>query len=283
MGGAGDKTRPRVPSALQQLILGYLNTCRFMARFWFRAMVVLLFLLPLGFYGAVKSSVEALVSGVMFWLIIGAISRFLVFEFRQLRAARVARRIDRRIPRSSPSRLSLIEWIGEHNDGNYLNTLLKKLGVPPRTARAYTTPLAEGVGFPTDKVEGITGALFEKISGAGSQGGSVQTHVYTTSQTQMLKDGEWVTVHSETSTDGDGTSPSEAVQKALAMLNDDDEPPPGFEPIPVSSAEQSVPAAAAARERNRPGRERPSLDYMPLEPDRYDPDGDDPPDAKSKR
>ena len=86
-------------------------------------------------------------------------------------------------------------------------------------------------------------------SGFASQSNGVQTHVYTSTQTQILNaDGEWVTVQSSSSGDGDGTPPSEAVQKALAMLGqgasdvvaipeeEAAEPPPGFEPIPLSPA-----------------------------------------------
>jgi hypothetical protein len=263
--------KPRVPSALRQLLNGYVNTCRVMTKLWFRAMVVLLVALPLGIYGTDKSWVEAAVSGIGLWILVGAISRFLVFEFRQLRAGWVARTIERRTPRDHPSREAVVDWIKGHNDGNYLNTVLKKLGVPPWAAHPGTAPRSELEKFAA------------KVLGGGSfatQPDNVQTHVYTTTQTQMLnEDGEWVTVQSSTSSDGAGASPSEAIQKALAMLGQGAsegvvlpeeevaEPPPGFKPIPLSPA-----GSDASRKRGEDSRRKSRrLAYMPLQLDHYDP------------
>jgi hypothetical protein len=256
--------KPRVPSALKKLLHGYVNTCRVMAKLWFRAMVVLLFALPLGIYGTGKYWVDAAISGIGLCILIGAISRFLVFEFRQLRAGWVARRIERRIPRDHPSREAVIDWIKEHNDGNYLNTVLKKLGVAPGAAN----PVLSKSAFENFAATVLGG------NGFANESEDVQTHVYTTTQTQMLnEDGEWVTVQSSTSSDGDGAPPSEAIQKALAMLGqeDDPQPPPGFKPIPLSTARGNAPRG----EQEDRTRERRRLDYMPLQVEDYDPHEED--------
>jgi hypothetical protein len=240
-------------------------------------MVLLFFALPAAFYGAGKSGPDAAVYGVGFWVVLGVVTRFLVFEFRQFRAGRVARKIEKRVARDHPGRDAVIEWIAQHNDGNFLNTVLKKLGVSPWAARAYGTPLAESVVAPGPKLQ----ELAEKLLGdAGSpaQSGSVQTYVFTSTQSQMLnEDGEWVTVHSSTSGNDEGVPPSEAVQKAMALLGqggfdaapepaaESAEPPSDFEPIPLSPPGDEPSRATRGRPRGR----RP--DYMPLQLEDYEP------------
>ena len=207
-----------MPTDLKQLVLGYLNTCQVMTRLWFWAAGLLLFALPLGFYGAGKNWVEASVTGGGLWLIFGVISRFLVFEFRQLRAAWVARRIRQRIPAGRERWQAMVRWIAEHNDGNFLNTILKKLGVPPRFSGAYAVPHAETVSSPLRGLDRITESLLGNFDQAEGDG-TAQTSVFTTTQTQELRDGEWVTVESSTTSHGN-VSPDEAVREAMALLEE---------------------------------------------------------------
>lgn len=276
------ETKPHVPAALKTLMRGYVNTCRVMSTLWFRTMLILLVALPLGIRGTGQSWVEAAISGIGLWILVGAISRFLVFEFRHLRAGWVARKIERRIPRGHPSREVVIEWIREHQDGDYLNTVLKKLGEKPGASHSLIAPLQRAVSSPKSAFERFAANVLGG-SGLGGQSESVQTHVFTTTQTQMLnEDGEWVTVQSTTSSDGDGVPPSEAIQKALAMLGrgsselvvapheeEDAGPPPGFEPIPLSPPTGAVPG-------RKKGRRKPKrLSYMPLEVEDYTPREED--------
>jgi hypothetical protein len=253
-----------------------------MTTLWFRAMMIILVALPLGIYGTGKSWVEAAISGIGLWIIVGAISRFLVFEFRQLRAGWVARRIERRIPRGHPSREIVIDWIREHNDGDYLNTVLKKLGEKPGESDSALAPLQQAVSSPKSAFQSFAANVLSG-DGFGGQSDNVQTHIFTTTQTQMLnEDGEWVTVQSSTSGDGDGAPPNEAIQKALAMLGQGDaevvvvpaeeaaQPPPGFKPIPLSSAQADAPG------KRKKGRRKPKrLTYMPLQLEEYDPHEDE--------
>jgi hypothetical protein len=271
--------KPRVPSELERLLRGYLNTCQFMTRLWMRTMLVLVVLLPAGFYAAGKNVLEAGISGVGLCVLLGVITRFLVFEFRQFRAGRVAVRIDQRIPRRHPSREAVVEWIAEHNDGNFLNSVLKRLGVSPRTSRAYTTPLEENVVATSPAFLAFAEKLLNGSEGP-SQSGGVQTYVYATTQTQVLnEDGEWVTVETSTTDGGEAVPPSEAVQKAMALLrpggSDADtgsgggDPPPDFEPIPLSAPSSDTPRAPEERPDRRESRLR--LGYMPLQLDDYRP------------
>jgi hypothetical protein len=257
-------TEAMVPQSLRELVLSYQNTCQVMTRLWFWAMAVLFLALPLGILGAGRSWVEASVTGGGLWIILGVISRFLVYEFRQLRAGWVARRIKRELPVGQDRWKSLIQWIGENNDGNFLNTMLKKLGVPPRFASAYAIPHQESLDTPFRGFDQLAGSLlgrFEELS----DGGTSQTCVYTTTQTQELRDGEWVTVESETTSSGDVT-PDEAMRRAMAMLQDEASVVAVQEPLPLSREPAGAnPCAEAGRGRRR-------LDHLPLELDEFQPD-----------
>ena len=242
-----------MPSDLKQLVLGYLNTCQVMTRLWFWVVAVLFFALPLGFFGAGKNWVEASITGGGLWLIFGVISRFLVFEFRRLRAAWVARKIRQRIPAGRERWQAMVRWIAEHNDGNFLNTILKKLGVPPRFSGAYAAGHPESVESPFRGLDQITDSLLGKFDRPGGDD-SARTSVFTTTQTQELRDGEWVTVESSTNSHGN-VSPDEAVREAMALLEE--------------QVEEQV-------ETGRPrSRRRKRLNYLPLELDEFEPVGDD--------
>jgi hypothetical protein len=253
-----------MPADLKQLVLGYLNTCQVMTRLWFWAVALLFFALPLGFYGAGKSSVEASVFGGGMWLITGVISRFLLFEFRQLRAGWVARRIRRRIPVGRERWQAMVRWIAENNDGNYLNTILKKLGVPPRLSAAYVTGHEESLDSPFRGLDQLTDNLLGNFDSRGDDS-SARTSVFTTTQTQELRDGEWVTVESSTTSHGN-VAPEQAMREAMELLEEQAQivDRPAVEPIPV--------AAESPRRSRRSRRKR--LDYLPLELDDFEPERD---------
>jgi len=258
---------PRVasmPSDLQRLVLGYLNTCQVMTRLWFWAVALLLPALPLGFYGAGKNWIEALIAGGGLWLIFGVISRFLVFEFRQLRAAWVARKIRRRIPAGRGRWQAMVLWIAEHNDGNFLNTILKKLGVPPRFAGAFAVAHPERASSPFRGLNQITDSLLGNFERPGGNG-TAQTSVFTTTQTQELQDGEWVTVESSTTSHGN-VPPEEAVREAMARLDEQ-----------VETSRVSLPVATTGKKRRR------RLDYLPLELEEFQPGQEEDGDEESDR
>jgi len=268
-----------VPGPVRETVLGYLNTCRVMSKLWVWAMAFLAVALPLGFYGAGDNHVEALVNGAGFWIILGILSRLAVFEFRQLRAGWVARKVGRDIRPGTPTWETLILWIAENNDGNYLNTVLKKLGVSPRSVGVFATPLRETLAGTVPQVAEMAGEIFERLVPSGPD--STQTYVYTTTKTQMLnEDGEWVTVDSETSSSGD-LPPDAALRRALQAMEEAGASVPGIAgasgrsrregPIPLSGAEEGRPGAVAAAPRQR--RARP--DYLPLELDEFDPAEDE--------
>ena len=93
----GPERAAELPRSVKELVLGYLNTCQVMGKLWFWVMAFLAVGLPLAFYGAGNTQIEALINGGGFWLITGILSRLAVFEFRQLRAGWVARKIGRRV------------------------------------------------------------------------------------------------------------------------------------------------------------------------------------------
>ena len=269
----------KVPKPVRDLVLGYQNTCQVMGKLWIWAMAILAVALPLGFYGAGNNQIEALVYGGGFWLIIGILSRLAVFEFRQLRAGWVARKIGRRMRAGTPAWEALVLWIAANNDGNYLNSVLKKLGVSPRSVGIFSTPLAETLGATAPQLADMAGEIFERLVPSGSD--STETHVYTTTKTQMLnEDGEWVTVDSETSSSGDGP-PDEAIRRAMAMLEQAGAKlPDGMIAADATRRGGSIPLSPAAQERPRAGRaesreQRGRPDYMPLELDEFDPDDDE--------
>lgn len=268
-----------VPRPVRDLVLGYLNTSQVMGKLWLWTVAFLAAALPLGFYGAGNDHVEALVNGAGFWIILGILSRLAVFEFRQLRAAWVARRIEGRIRAGTPAREALIRWIAENNDGNYLNTILKKLGVSPRATGIFAAPLRESLGVEVPRMAGLASEMFERLVPSASD--STRTCVYTTTKTQMLnEDGEWVTVDSSTSSCGD-LPPEDALRRTLAALEEAGTAaaatggtggaPRRDGPIPLSSAEADRPRATRLESGER--RRRP--DYMPLELDEFDPDDED--------
>ena len=266
---ADDKERS-IPEDLQQLVLGYQNTCQVMSKLWFWAMGILLIALPAAFYGAGKDTIEALASGGGLWILFGIISRFLVFEFRRLRAGWVARKIERRIPAGRKLWQAMIRWIAEHNDGNYLNTLLKKLGVPPRFARTYASTMQQALAASPTAAGGFAASLLEKLD-FPSSGGSTQTCVYTTTKTQELRDGEWVTVDSSTTSNGD-ISPEEAMRQAKALLEREAASlSEHSEPIELSPEPEGIVWAEPARPGSRRKSRRKKLDYMPLELDDFQP------------
>jgi len=261
----------KVPASLKGLVLSYQNTCQVMTRLWFWAMALLFFALPLGFLGAGKSWIEASVTGGGLWIILGVISRFLVYEFRQLRASWVAKRIKRDIPMGQERWKGLIQWIGENNDGNFLNTILKKLGVPPRFSSAYARPHQESLDTPFRGIDQIAGSLLGRFGRSGEDGDS-QTCVYTTTQTQELRDGEWVTVESETTSSGDIT-PDEAMRRAMAMLQEEASAISGgrTETIPLSPEQAGSTPAAEFTDQGRASRSRRRFDHLPLELDEFQP------------
>jgi hypothetical protein len=269
-----------VPKPVRELVLGYLNTCQVMNKLWFWAMGILALALPLGFYGAGNTQVEALINGGGFWLITGILSRLAVFEFRQLRAGWVARKIGRRIRAGTPEWESLVLWIADNNDGNYLNTVLKKLGVSPRSTGIFATPLKESLAGTAPQVAEMAGEFFQKLV-PSVDSDSTQTCVYTTTKTQMLNDdGEWVTVDSETTSHGD-VPVDEAMRRAMAMLEEAGaELPAGMAAADAAARPASIPLSSAGGERPRPVRveareRRRHPDYLPLELDEFDPDDDE--------
>jgi hypothetical protein len=225
--------RPRVPAALKKLVLDYQNTCVFMLKAWRRLMMVLAVAFPAAFYLREATILQAMVNAVGLWLMFAILGRCLVLEFRFLRAGWVARTIERRMPAGHPSRQAVIDWIGENNDGNFLNSLLKKLGVAPQA------PPAAMSYDPTTFINGV----LEKLGQQEQQ--ATHTYVYS-SQTQMLnQNGEWVTVESDSA--------------------EETEPPEGFKPIPIA-----VPQPKISKSKKRKKRQR---EYMPLDPEVFEPDG----------
>jgi len=172
---AEEGNKPRVPSVLKKLVLDYQNTCIFMLKAWRRLMLLLAFALPAAFYLHEATLLQATINAVGFWFISAAISRFLVLEFRLLRARWVANKIESRIPAGHPSREAVIDWIRENNDGNYLNSLLGKLGVSPEASVA---------DLPYDPTTLINGILL-KMGKQEQQ--ATHTYVYS-SETQILDD-----------------------------------------------------------------------------------------------
>jgi len=214
---AQEDNKPRVPTALKKLVLDYQNTCVFMLKAWRRMMLIMAFVFPAAFYLQEATILQAAINAVGFWFIFAAISRFLVLEFRLLRARWVAQKIDKRRPASHPCRQAVIDWIGENNDGNYLNSLLRKLSVAPET------PLSD---IPYDPTTFINGVL-QKMGKQEQQ--ATHTYVYS-SQTQMLNaDGEWVIVESSNS--------------------DEAEPPEDFKPIPIKAPKKKRKKAKRKRRR----------------------------------
>lgn len=273
-----------VSRPVRDLVLGYLNTSQVMGKLWFYAMAALAAALPLGFYGAGNNGVEALVNGVGLWIILGILSRLAIFEFRQLRAAWVARRIRRSVRAGGPEWEALLRWIGENNDGDYLNTILKKLGVSPRSSGLFAAPLNESLGLVPRRVSDLADGLFEQLVPSGTE--SSRTYVFTTTKTQMLNDdGEWVTVDSSTTSDGDAPPP-DAVRRALEILEEAGASPAAAAadgprrsgPIPLSGAEDGPARTGAA---GSPGR-RARPDYLPLELDEPDPGGDEEPEEAGR-
>jgi hypothetical protein len=243
---AEGESKPRVPSALKKLVLDYQNTCVFMLKTWRRLMLILAFAFPAAFYLREASIIQALVNAVGFWVITALLSRFLVLEFRLLRAGWVAKKIDRRRPAEHPARQAVIDWIREQNDGNFLNSLLKKLDASP-----HPPELAAIDYDPAAFINGVLGKLGRQ------EQQTTQTYVYS-SQTQVLNDdGEWVTVDSYSS-EGDGAPPEAVLQQAF----DQAEPPPDFKPIPITA-----PAGGKKRKKKRKRRRR---EYMPLDPEAFE-------------
>ena len=269
-----------VPRSVRELVLGYLNTCQVMSKLWLYAMGFLALALPLGFYGAGNSHVEALINGGGFWLITGILSRLAVFEFRQLRAGWVARRIGRRVRTGTPGWEALVRWIAEENDGNYLNTVLKKLGVSPRSTGIFATPLQESLAGTAPQVAEMAGDFFERLVPGAGPDSTTETCVYTTTKTQMLNDdGEWVTVDSETTSHGD-LPVDEAMRRAMAMLEEASAKlPDGMIAADAPARRGSIPLSSEEGSRPRPvrvdSRERRRPDYMPLELDEFDPDDEE--------
>jgi hypothetical protein len=242
MADADDK--PRIPSALKKLVLDYQNTCVFMLKAWRRLMLILAFAFPAAFYLREATILQAMVNAVGFWIISAVLTRFLVLEFRLLRAGWVARKIEKRIPAGHPARQAVIDWINEKNDGNFLNSLLKKLGGQRHVASLSATPYD-----PTTFINGV----LEKL---GKQDRTT-TQTYYFSQTQMLNEnGEWVTVESFDPA-GSGPPPEAAMQQAL----EEAEPPAGFKPIPI---------AAPAEGKKKKKRKRRRRTFMPLDPEAFD-------------
>jgi hypothetical protein len=238
--------KPRIPSALKKLVLDYQNTCVFMWKTWRRLMLVLAFAFPAAFYLREASIIPTLVNAVGFWVITAILSRFLVFEFRLLRAGWVAKKIDKRRPAEHPSRQAVIDWIREHNDGNFLNSLLKKLDSSPHP------PELSAIDYdPATFINGVLGKLGKQ------EQQTTQTYVYS-SQTQILnEDGEWVTVDSYSSEEG-GAPPEAVLQQAFGQA----EPPQGFKPIPIAA-----PTDGKKRKKKRKRRRR---KFMPLDPEAFE-------------
>ena len=101
--------------------------------------------------------------------------------------------------------------------------------------------------------------------------GTSQTCVYTTTQTQELRDGEWVTVESKTTSNGD-IAPDEAMRRAMAMLRDEATPITARDPIPLS--QEPTESSPTAKDVKRDGsvRRRQRIDHLPLELDEFRPD-----------
>jgi len=243
---ADAESKPRVPSALKKLVLDYQNTCIFMLRAWRRLMLILAFAFPAAFYLRESSIIQTLVNAVGFWVITAVLSRFLVLEFRLLRAGWVAKKIDKRRPAEHPSRQEVIDWIREHNDGNFLNSLLKKLDASPHP------PELSAIDYdPATFINGILGKL------GNQEQQTTQSYIYS-SQTQVLnEDGEWVTVESYSSAEG-GAPPEAVLQQGF----DQAEPPQGFKPIPI--------AASSEKNKRKKKRKKRRRKYMPLDPEAFE-------------
>jgi hypothetical protein len=245
--------KPRVPSALKRLVDDYLNTCLFMTKMWRRLAIILAVAFPVAFILREVSLVQALVNAVGFWLIAAVVSRLAVLEFRILRAGWVAGKIDRRIPAGHPSRDVVIEWIREKNDGNFLNSLLKKLGVAP-----LIPPVLETA--PQDPTAFINGVL-AKLGGQAQQ--STTTYVSGNTITQVLNDdGEWVTIQESQPAAPEGPPPEQSVQQALEELA----PPENFKPIPIAA-----PGGKGNKKSKRKKKKRRAT-HMLLEPEAYEPE-----------
>jgi hypothetical protein len=258
MADADDK--PRVPSGLKKLVLDYQNTCVFMLKLWRRLAIVMAVALPSAFFLRESNLLQAMINAIGLWLVFAVVSRFLVLEFRLLRAGWVARKIETRIPPGHPSRGATIDWIEENNDGNFLNSLLSKLGAP---ARASVSPFAgqQALSSTTSDPTAFINGVLEKLGKQQQQ--SVQTYIYS-SQTQVLnEDGEWVTVESHDSQE-DGPPPEAAVQQALNEAT----PPEGFKPIPIRSSAKGGPKNDKKRRKRRRKRSK----HMPLDPESFDPE-----------
>jgi hypothetical protein len=250
---AEQDNKPRVPSALKKLMDDYLNTCVFMTKMWRRLAAVLAVAFPLAFMVREDSMVQALVNAVGFWLIAAVVSRLAVLEFRILRAGWVAKKIDRRIPRGHPARDTVIEWIREKNDGNFMNSLLKKLGVAPQPQAVLQTTSSDPTAF-------INGVL-AKLGGQGQQ--ATTTYVYGNTITQVLNDdGEWVTIRESQPAAPAGPPPEQAVQQAL----DDSAPSQNFKPIPIAAPDPGN------KKKTRREKKKRRATHLLLEPEAYEPE-----------
>jgi len=282
--------RSPVPRRVRGWVEGYLNTSVVMARLWGRLLIGLGITLPLAFWIREPSRTQALVNAAGLWIVLAVITRFFLYQFRLWRAAWVARRIDDRVPPSHPSREVVLDWIRTHSDGNYLHTLLCRLDAGPSRLPGDPVPLHRTFDPPGVEARNALTSIFDGLLDDGSSG-RTQTQTYVTTQTQMLRDGEWVTVESSTSSDSGDAEPSEAIQRAMAILaggnaviidrpatrDDDEAPPPGFEPIPVKSSRKKS-SERKTRSRKRSSRKTGPRDkkYMPLQPDRFQPVADEP-------
>jgi hypothetical protein len=257
-----EKKKTHVPSALKRLVSGHQNTSRYMVKLWMWVVAALCVLLPLGFLAQGHSVLSALVSGMMLWLFLGIVSRCLVYGFHRFRAGQVADVIDRRIPSRHGSRDAVMEWITHENHRGYLNALLEKLGAPLWKTQVSYSPLNS----------------FDDLPIQVATKNQTQTQGYTvTSQTQVWKDGEWVTVESSSSGDGGGLDPEALIAQAMASMQGmtgadtsdaTSEPPPGFEPIPIGP----TPEKSVKKEKKRKKRRKDRRQHMPLELDAFDPE-----------
>jgi hypothetical protein len=250
---AEQDNNPRVPSALKRLVDDYLNTCVFMTKMWRRLVIILAVAFPLAFILRESNLIQAMVNAVGFWLVAAVVSRLAVLEFRIVRAGRVAGKIDRRIPEDHPSREVVIEWLRDRNDGNFLNSLLKKLGVAPHPPPVLETTTSDPTAF-------INGVL-AKLGGQGQQ--TTTTYLYGNSITQVLNDdGEWVTVQESQPYAPTGPPPEESVQQALEEMA----PPGNFKPIPIAAP------GPEDEEKSKPKKKKRRATHLLLEPEAYDPE-----------
>jgi hypothetical protein len=252
---AEQEAKPRVPSALKRLVDDYLNTCHFMTKMWRGLIAVLAVAFPVAFILRESNLIQALVNAVGFWLLAAVASRLAVLEFRILRAAWVAKKIDRRIPEGHPSREGVIEWIRDRNDGNFLNSLLKKLGAAPHPPPVIETTTSD----PTAFINGVLAKL------GGQQQQTTTTYVYGNSITQVLnEEGEWVTIQESQPVAVEGPPPEQSVQRALEELA----PPENFKPIPIAAPGPGKEKKKKSKSKKKKRRST----HLLLDPEAYDPE-----------